>query len=635
MQVRGWPWITLLACVAATGNAAAQAVAPSDAGHLPPGEPAAETDSHERDWRLPPLRITGSLSYDYRGSRSSDEGNSSAHLVSGTIGTSTYIYQPWFATLSGALGLTSSWSQNAAGGLLGSPFNDAQVHDKIRGQEQFITGNARLNLFPRSRFPTDIHFDRQDSRVDAGLASSIDFQRQSFGVTQRYRPENGAYNVNASFNHTTQNGLGFRSSEDSLSGDFTTRWKFNDLALGASYSRARNESADDDSRFTSLVARHTYAPNSALSINSSGNFTRTEERGLLSSDLQVLQLSSVGLYHADRSPLTLTGSLRGITLRADGIGDTTSTVGATVGANYEVNPNLRLSASGGASMNNGGAGSGTAFSGSLGASYQGDAIEFRNINYNWFAAGTVAAASANGSTGEGDSQASVNLQLGHSATRAWRITPESNFALTAGQTLSATEVRDSRNELSGTGLGSSKTLLNTIAATWQANGDGRSAYVRASYNDSAELGGGHARFQLLNVQLSGNMELGYGRTLAGDFTYQRSMQRASDFTLTSDPLFGSGIRTRTRGASGEITFRQNQLFGVPRLRFVSRLMLAQDVLKQPGQLLSFPDRETRLWENRLDWNIGRLETQAILRFSRIDGRRVDSLWLRVQRNFGD
>src|SRR4051794_39036138 len=99
MQVRRWPWLTLLACVAATGNAGAQAVAPSDAGQLPSGDPPAEAESREREWRLPPLRFTGTLSYDYRASRSSDEGTSTSHLVSGTIGTSTYIFQPWFATL--------------------------------------------------------------------------------------------------------------------------------------------------------------------------------------------------------------------------------------------------------------------------------------------------------------------------------------------------------------------------------------------------------------------------------------------------------------------------------------------------------------------------------------------------------
>ncbi|NNU43918.1 hypothetical protein [Ramlibacter montanisoli] len=74
---------------------------------------------------------------------------------------------------------------------------------------------------------------------------------------------------------------------------------------------------------------------------------------------------------------------------------------------------------------------------------------------------------------------------------------------------------------------------------------------------------------------------------------------------------------------------------MPRLRFVSRLKLAQDVLKQPGTLLTLPDRETRLWENRLDWSVGRLDTQVILRFSQVDGRGRQSIMFRVQRSFGN
>jgi len=103
----------------------------------------------------------------------------------------------------------------------------------------------------------------------------------------------------------------------------------------------------------------------------------------------------------------------------------------------------------------------------------------------------------------------------------------------------------------------------------------------------------------------------------------------------ADPSSPLPPRTRTYGISGEIQFQQNNLFGVPRLRFTSRLRLAQDVLKQPGQLVSFPDRETRLWENRLDWTIGRLDSQVELRLSQIDGRRVDSLWFRIHRAFGN
>ncbi|MEJ8836772.1 hypothetical protein [Ramlibacter sp. AN1133] len=631
--------LTLIACAAASAAAQAQVTAPSDAGHIPSTAPPAaeEAGTPERSWRLPPLRVSGTLSYDMRAARSAGEPSSIAHVLTGTLGTSTYIYAPWLATVSGSVGLSSSISHAGSGlgsGLGTGGFQDGELHDRLRTRENFITGNARMDLFPRSRFPFELHFDRQDSRTDTNLASAIEFQRQGFGGSMRYRPESGLYNLTGAYDHRTQSGFGFRSKQDSLSADFTTHWKANELALGGTFNRALNEGLDDESRFTSLVARHNYAPSTALSINSTANLTRTEQSGIGTSDLRVLQLSSVGIYHPELSPLTLTGTVRGVALR-DPVSDTgNDAVGATLGANYQFNPNLRLTASGGAQVTRTDGGTTTFFTGSAGATYQGDSLEFRGIHYDWFASGNLASSLADNSTQGSVTERTLGLQLGHTANRSWRLSQYSSVGISGSQSLSVTNSHSSRDE-TGIGIGTTKTLLNTVALNWQQTGDGRQGYARASYSDSMELGGGSARFQLLNFQLSGNFELGYGRSVTADLTYQRSMQRSGNLPTSLDPLSGAVLRTRSSGASGEVSFRQNQLFGIPRLRFVSRVRLAQDVLKQPGQLLSIPDRETRLWENRLEWNIGRLTSQLELRLSQIDGRRVDSLWLRVQRNFGD
>lgn len=629
-----WPWLTLLACVAASGNAGAQVGAAPDAALVPPApQPASESEqpAAERRWRLPPMRLGGSLTYDTRYTRSDGEFGSLSHLLSATIGSSTYIYQPWFATASGSLGLTTSVTRSTA--TTGALFDDSAVHERIRSNENFVTGSARVDLFPRSRFPAEIHYDRQDSRTDTGLNSSFDFRRTNFGVSQRYRPPAGNYSVMGRYDHFVQSGLGFSAKQDALSADFATRWKFNDLSVGASFSRASSEGFDDESRFTSLVARHAYTPSPALSVSSTANVTRTEELGVTSSDLQVLQASSVGYYHQDKSPLTLTGSVRGLMLRETAFGNSVNSLGATVGASYEVNKNLRLNATTGASFNQTGGGNSTSVAASLGANYQGDSIEWRGLRYDWFAGATVGTSFALASDSDTQSEQILNLQLGHSAGRSWRIGPQSTVGINLSQTLSGSKsfTNQDHDEFGTEAPTSSRTLLHSLGVTWQNSGDGRNAFARASFSDSRELGGGNAHFQLFNFQLSGNFELGYGRAINGDLTYQRSMQRSSDFTTGLDTL---GQRSRSAGASGEINFRQNQVFGIPRLRFTSRLRLAQDVLKQPGQLISIPDRETRLWENRLDYSIGRIETQLVLRFSQVDGARIDSLWFRIQRNFG-
>ncbi|HET8748196.1 MAG TPA: hypothetical protein VFM98_21540 [Ramlibacter sp.] len=644
MQPARWK-LTLIACAAASCAAQAQMTAPSDAGQLPASAQPAATQPAEapppeteepaaRAWRLPPMRVSGTLAYDMRAVRSGGEPSSIANVLTGTIGTTTYLYAPWLALVNGSLGLSTSVTHSGAGAL-GAPFDDSGPHERLRTRENFITGDGRLDLFPRSRFPAEIHFSRQDSRTDTGLATPIQFQRQNIGMSARYRPESGLYNLAGAYDHRTQSGFGFRSKQDSLSADFNTHWKANELALGGAFNRAVTEALDDDSRFSSLVARHTYSPSNALSVNSTANLTRTEQRGFGDADLQVLQLASVGLYHPERSPLTLTGSVRGLVLRDQTFDAQTDSVSGTVGANYEVNSNLRVTANGGLTTTHSGNGQSTFFAGALGANYQGDSLEYRGIRYDWFASGTVGTSVADSGVAGSTHEQSLGLQVGHSANRSWALSPRSSLGLSASQSLSAAFINGNEDQGSGFGLGDVKTLLNSVALTWQQSGEGKTGFARASYSDSMELGGGDARFQLFNFQVSGNFELGYGRSLTADLTYQRTHQRAGDLPGLRDPITGAVLRTRTSGVSGEIAFHQNQLFGVRRLQFVSRVRLAQDVLRQPGQLLSIPDRETRLWENRLDWSIGRLTTQVELRMSQIDGRRVDSLWLRVQRNFGD
>lgn len=637
MHPSRWSWLTLLACAAASGTAGAQGVVPTEGGQpapATPAVPAAEGDPPAaREWRLPPMRLSGSLTYDGRVTRASGEPASVGNVITGTIGTSTFIYAPWLATVNGQVGLSGGWTRSGAVGL-GTGFEDTSAHDRLKSKEVFVTGNGRIDIFPRSRFPAEVHFDRQDSRIDSGLASALGFRRQGIGLSQRYRPATGAWDLLAAYDHREQSGFDFRHRQDSLSGDFNTRWKHNELQVGALYNRAENVDLDDTSQFTSVVTRHNYAPSTALSINSTANATRTQENSR--SDLRVLQASSVGIYRKDRSPLTLTGSVRGLALRDEAFDIAADSLGATLGANYEYSPNLRLTANAAGAFNRSRDADATVFSGGLGATYQGDSFEYRGFRYDWFTSGTLGGTVGNSSQFDTVVERNVGLQLGHSLNRTWRVSPLSSLGVTASQSLSASHSGSSENGGgAGAGLGSNKSLLNSLSLNWQQSGDGKSGYARATYSDSMELGGGDARFQLFNFQLSGVFELGYGRSVSADLTYQRSSQRSGNVRLNLDPFEPTVLRTRSSGASGEVTFRQNQLFGVQRLRFMSRVRLAQDVLKQPGQLLSIPDRETRLWENRLDWNIGRLETQLELRLSQIDGRRVNSLWLRVQRNFGD
>lgn len=629
MQSPRWTRLTLIACAAAAASAAAQqGPAPGDA--VQGGTPAAASEDAEplREWVIPPVRWNGSLAYDLRTTHAGKEGSTRSQLVTANLGLRTFIYQPWLALVSGNFGLTSNWTSQG-GGTFGT---DASLHEQLRTREQFATGSARLDVFPQSRFPFEAHVERSDSRVDSGLASTFDFRTSKFGFSQRYRPVDGVWNIAGGYDHLEQSSGGSSAKQDSFNSDFNTRWKYNDLNVGLSQSRARTAQTDD-SRFGTLVARHNYAPSSALSVNTTANWTRTQERARgADSDLQTLQWSSVGLSRRSDSPLTLTGSARALHLREDAAGSGLDSGGLTLGASYEYSPKLRLTANGGVDATRSADAASTGVNGSVGASYQGDSRAFAGARHDWFTNGSLGTSMHQGNRIESERTVTLNLQLGHSLTRLWELGPQSSFTANGSQALSRTQSRTSLNTSSALGAGDQTRLLTSASATWQASGGSRSAYARASYSDSVDLRARDDRFQMLNFQLSGNYEIDNRRSLSGDLTLQRTWQGTS--SLLGGTNVASG-RVGSAGASGEIVYRHQRPLGVPRLRFESRLKLAQDVLKQPGSLLSLPDRETKLWENRLDWSIGRIDAQAILRLSQVDGQRRETLMFRIQRTFGD
>jgi hypothetical protein len=642
MQVRRRPWLSLLACMAAVGAARAQDTK-QDLISAPVELRAAPFDAaapgKSQNWRMAPIFTSGSVSYDLRSSFGGDQPAAVSQLVTTSLNAATYIYQPWFATVNGTLGLTLGRSRTRGD----SAFEDSFGRQDSSSKDRFLTGSVQASVFPRSRFPFEAKAERSDSRLDSGLASTFDFKTQNIGFTQRYEPVNRTYAISATYNRRETIGADVRDTQDQVSSDFNTRWKHNTLSVGLSMSQAwRNQNADR-SQFRSLVSLHTYAPNQALSVNTTVNATQTKEQtGSFNSDLSVLQWSSVGLWRAEGSRLQLSGSARGLLARDALTEQEVASGGLTLGASYELNRNVQLSASGGVNANRSGGNSAQVFTGNVGANWQGDSLEFRGVQYSSFA-GASAGGSVAGGSGDNLTQTTLSTQLGHTLNRVWLLPMQSNLSLSLGQSLGASTNRSNQGDPSGHGSDSeedaasptSVMLLHTLSATWTVDRDARTAYARASYNDSRELGGGQSRFQMFNFQLSGNFAIDRNQSLGGDLTFQRSVQNAgpSDGVGTANMNPGGG--TSSAGASGNISYSHRRLFGIPRLRFTSRLNLARDMLNQPGTLATLPDRETRLWENRLDYLVGRLETQLVLRLAYTEGKRRGLLMWRLQRSFGN
>jgi hypothetical protein len=603
----------------------------------PPAEPAGAAGPGLR-WRLPPVSWGGSLSYDYRLDHVGDEPQRHQHLVGLNLSALTYLYQPWLATVSATLGLTHSWRG-------GEPQGGS-------GQDQFVTGALRLTLFPRSRFPSELRLEQSDSRNDASLGGNTDYRARTLALTQRYRPAGGEFNLSATLEHRSQEGPSFgEDTQDQLMADFSARWKRQALAANLARSRSRHANGSEENDFATVSLRHTFNPDTALTLETGANWARSADHLALGDNrVDLTQWSTVALWRPEGKPWSLSASLRSFNLatstRSAGQDDSPTvrneSLALSLGGQYEFSPQLRLTANASVTRLNGD--TRESWVGALGASYQGPTRNFGEggvWQHDWSAGGAFSSAHNAGLTDD-----TVSGQVGQSVSRTWRQAPTQALSLTLGQTLSASWTHaasgvDPGAASGGGGLvepgsvgGWSRALLHSASLTWTRSGEDGSAFARASASDARQLDGEHARFQLLNLQLSGNVEIDRFSGWSGDLTVQRVFQRSLPQTVDAADPFGYD-RLITHTAGGEITWRHSRAFGIARLRFSTRLRLSHDTQHQRRALVPLPERETGAWESRLDYQVGRLQTGALLRLAKSDGLWQQTLTLRLQRSFGE
>lgn len=558
-------------------------------------------------WQLAPIRLWGDLAYDFRRTSLIGQSASTSHAAIANVSASTYIYEPWVAIVSARLGLSLS------------RLNDGE----LVGGDRFLTGDARLNIFPASRFPFEARYLRSDIGTDTDLGADQRARLTRYGVSQRYRNEEGSQQYSASFDRSTQDGASVgRDIQSALQFDASTRFRsVHDLQLMATWNQNRRINTAERNGYETLLARHAFRPNSTLSLENSVNLTHTDFRfGSAESDLRIFQLSSIAFWRPESQPLTVNGSVRMFSLDSgkDSIG--TRVVNASAGANYTFNRNLRALAGISLTDTNSSGGHNRTGSGSLGVNYQGNSIEWNKYRYDWFAGAT-------GVSTSGDTERngiSLNAILGQSLSRGFIFGNGSALTFNAAQNVSVNTGAQVEASKSG-----SKQLSHAGSVTWNTNEpeSGATSFIRLSATDSRYLDGQRETFQLVNLQLTRTLALGHDRALSGNLTVQTTRR------VSKRPGFeNSGNEGRPEtSVSADLSYRHQNLFGVPRLLFFSQLQVnRQEVIQAFG---TQSQRELLSWENRLDYQIGRLETRFLIRFSEFDGTKYSLVMFRATRRF--
>jgi hypothetical protein len=559
------------------------------------------------NWQLPPIRFWGDVAYDFRRTDIDAQPGFVRHSLITNLNASTYIYEPWLAIVSAGVGLTTS------------RLNDGE----LASSDRFATGYARLNIFPQSRFPFEARYLRSDNLVDSDVAADQNYRQTRYGLTQKYRTEDGSTQYSASFDHFTQDGTTVgKDVQDALQVDVNTQFRrHHDLQLLGTWNHNRRIDTGERNDYETLLARHAFRPSPAFSLENSVNLTHTDNRfAFTNSDLRIFQLNSIAFWRPEHQRFTANGSLRLFSLE-NGTGQdsiNTKLVNATAGANYTVSQNLRVL--GGISLTDADtAGQQTRTAvGTLGATYQGDTVELNKYRYDWFAAGTGIY-----SSGESDrSGGAFNGQLGHSLNRGFELGHGGALSFSVAQNVSA---------IVGAQEDSSKQLLHTGSITWNKTEaeSNATSLIRLSATDSRFLDGQKETFQLFNLQMTRAQEFGRDQSFSGNLTIQAARNRSQR------PGFDIGVQNGKFGttASAELVYRHQNIFRVPRLVFFSQLRLNRaEVIQNLG---SPGERELRSWENRVDYNIGRLEMRFLMRIADIDGTRQRLVMFRIMRRFGN
>ena len=553
---------------------------------------------------LGPVRWGGSTGIGLRSQQSGNNATQRQHEEFLNLNAATYLFQPWFAQVSGGIGLRTS-SANGAGGA----------------QSTSVTGDGTALVFPMSRFPFFGYFNVSDSR-SSGEAIGSEYTSKRYGVRQNYRPVQGAETYSASYDRSTLSGSFGDDTVDSLSGVYTN--VLGPHGINASGNWSRNTRAlGEGSTLDRYTARHNWRPSDTLQVENLATFSRSDFHLLSAGAItenrsQVTQLNSFGTWRPEtEKPLTVSGGLRYFqaeTMFSDASSNAQSFSG-NVAANYSLTPYTNTFASAAVTQATVGAASVFITSQSVGASHAPETWMIGNYRYGW----NTSAAMFNQTGGEAGGRQSVNTQVGHTLTRT--DTLGNHVSLT-------TSYRQSYSATMDTGNDPSQTLSHSASATWQKSPTtASSVYLSASASDSRTMGNNESEFQMLNLQMSGQLQFSraaYGNANLTLQTYRQSSANTPD----------SGFRN---SAAGTISYQHGRAFGVPQLRYslLGQVNTLPSDTRLTGDVNALRDTVTYSVEQRLDYNIGRLETRLLFRIAETNNRRNSLIFLRISRRLGD
>lgn len=581
-------------------------------------------------WEIPPIRWGGNLGYSIQKSTVSGAESTTSNSSQGVfanLNMASYIYAPWFATVNGRIGITTSNSSSSS---------DAASSGGDTAGSSNIIGGGDINMFSSSRFPFRAYFDRTDSRVTGTLVAQ-DYINTRVGLTQNYRAEDNISTSSFMLDRSVvETSLGRKDTVTALTGNYSTQtgiWQHN---ANARYSLGERDGTNEQATLMGFNTSHNAifsdTANLGTTINYSDNDIRTSDSvgGLSVNRGRFLQLYSFGSWmpefeDLDDLPLTLNGGLR-YNSQETQFGDSklsAQTIGGNLSALYRFNNNLTTSLN--TAMNQITLSTGESRLLTLVGSnvnYVGDPLSFGNFSYNWNVGGN-----ANWQSGGGEAPATS--QFGVLATHALARA----YSLDSGHTLSLT-YSQSINATSSQSIGSSQSLSNTLSANYGVySGERFSGSLSGMLSDVNTTGANAQHYTTLNLGVVAQGQLTQQSSLNMNLMFNWSDQ--SNQTLDAFGLEQTQ-NTERMTLNGSVNYNHNRFADVRGLRY-NLLFVADSRLRDErlfGNVDAQQEKARLSLTNRLDYSIGLLNFRLSLVNSEAGGKKNALLFFQVTRQFG-
>ncbi len=622
------PSVLLLGLLACAWQRAAVAALPPPSAGSEPAPTSSAPPSERMVLQLPSFRISGRVSYEARRDIwANSSASQQAAKATLRVQADAPVWQPWFGKLTGAIEFSVYRSNTQS--------DDASASGSLSSKNVLVAGNARLTLFPMSRFPFEAHFERNDSRASTVLSALDGYSNQTVGFSQNYRWGQGSAMVG--WDRRSQTNAFDAYRQDALQMALTLNPAPNhSVQVNAQGLRNRRENSGEFSEQDTLYALHSFNPNNTFNLQNTADLSRSRYRlapqGLppSNSSWRQLQLNSYGSWRPQDKPysgqagvrlLTFTSGWDSGATNASNAGTLMRNLNLNAAGTYSVSPALNLNASANVNLTNSTDTQEITTSQMAGFTYQPASIPFGPYQYGW-----SAGSSLTNRTGDADAGQQLMVHLSHNLSRNIEVGQGSNLSAQLSQLGSAT---------ADSALGSTRQLTHSGLLSYSTSMGSATTLLQLSAHDARSWGLSPSVFQMANAQATGNLSTGRFSAWSGGLTIQTTRQR---YGLMFDPNRPDSFVTIDSGdgfvttSSGSLSYSNARAFGVPRLTFFSDLRLnGQAWLPLLGGPL---DQETASWENRLEYTIGRVFLRFNTRAAKVGGQLNKSVLFTLTRDLG-